>query len=427
MKLKVLLGMSGGVDSSVAAALLLQQGYDVIGVTFKMWPQDCLDRQQDKACGPFAMVDARAVAEQLGFPHYVVDEQAQFQKIVIDYFVAEYRAGRTPNPCVLCNERVKFGALLEKANALGADFIATGHYARVQSSSKSRINLLRSREPQKDQTYFLFSLKQDQLARCLFPLGEITKKQVRALAAELKLKVAEKEDSQEICFVPEHDYRRFLREEGKLVSREGDIVDRTGRVLGHHPGIEYFTIGQRKGLGISAPQPYYVVALEADTNRVIVGNPDELMTQEFFVERPNWIAAGNLECGDLSPLSRGAIHRPASIPITSPSRQGGTTQSADESAHSKTGGTGLPAEAGVPACESIKCTVKIRSQHAGAPCAISPTSNGRIHVKLDAPERAVTPGQAAVFYDGDLVLGGGWISTLPKSSSIPLSKHGGKA
>ena len=361
MKTRVLLGMSGGVDSSVAAALLLQQGYEVIGITMKMWPQDCLDRQQDKACGPFAMVDARAVAEQLGFPHYVVDEQAHFQKIVIDYFVSEYRSGRTPNPCVLCNERVKFGALLDKANALGADFIATGHYARVQSSSSSSSStdthslLLRSREPQKDQTYFLFSLKQDQLRRCLFPLGDLNKKQVRTLAANLKLKVAEKEDSQEICFVPEHDYRRFLREDGKLTPREGEIVTRDGRILGRHPGIEYFTIGQRKGLGISAPQPHYVVALEAQTNRVIVGHPDELMTKEFFVERPNWIAFDSL-------------------------------------------------------ASSSKCTVKIRSQHTGAPCTIAPTENGRIRVTLDHPERAITLGQAAVFYDSDLVLGGGWIA-----------------
>jgi tRNA-specific 2-thiouridylase len=381
MKPRVLLGMSGGVDSSVAAALLLRQGYDVIGITMKMWPQDCLDREADKACGPFAMVDARAVAGQLGFPHYVVDEQAHFQKSVIDYFVSEYRAGRTPNPCILCNERVKFGALLEKANALGAEWIATGHYARITTSFNSRAQLLRSRESQKDQTYFLFSLKQTQLTRCLFPVGELTKKEVRALATELKLKVAEKEDSQEICFVPEHDYRRFLREDGKLTPREGEIMTRDGQVLGHHPGIEYFTIGQRKGLGISAPQPYYVIALEASTNRVMVGNPEELMTREFFIERPSWIAMEDRdwkwETGDQTEKNF------KSLMASSPS-----------------------------SLTRLRCSVKIRSQHVGVPCTLSPTTNSRFHVKLDSPERAVTPGQAAVFYDGDLVLGGGWISFL---------------
>lgn len=374
MKARVLLGMSGGVDSSVAAALLQKEGYDVVGITFKMWPQDCLDRERDKACGPFAMVDARAVAEQLGFPHYVVDQQTQFQKIVIDYFIAEYRAGRTPNPCVLCNERVKFAALLQKADALGADFIATGHYARV--AKNGRTFLMKSREPQKDQTYFLFSLKQDQLARSLFPLGERTKLQVRAIADKLNLKVADKHDSQEICFVPEHDYRRFLREEGRLDSREGEIVDRDGRLLGRHGGIENFTIGQRKGLGISAPHPYYVVALEAATNRVVVGRSEELMTREFFVERPSWIIEG-----DGRPETADGTNAKHPFPGSKPP---------------------FP-------ISGFRATVKIRSQHAGAPCTISFDAAHRLRVSLDAPERAVTPGQAAVFYDGDLVLGGGWI------------------
>ncbi len=353
MKTRVVIGMSGGVDSSVAAALLLRAGYEVIGMTVKMWPQDCLERASDECCGPFAMVDARAVAERLGFPHYVIDEQAEFQKRVIDYFVAEYRAGRTPNPCVLCNEHVKFGALLDKARALGAEFIATGHYARVERNGRALLKC--SSEPQKDQTYFLFSLKQEQLQRVLFPLGEMNKTETRALAAELGLKVATKEESQEICFVPEHDYHRFLREETGFTPREGEIMNHEGRVLGHHPGIEYFTIGQRKGLSIPGPKPYYVVALDAATNRVMVGDPDELMTREFYVDRPNWIAFESLE-----------------------------TQRC--------------------------CTVKIRSQHPGCPATITPIDDGRVRVLLDRSERAVTPGQAAVFYDKDLVLGGGWIS-----------------
>ena len=374
MRQRVLLGMSGGVDSSVAAALLLRAGYDVIGITMKMWPQDCLDREQDKACGPFAMVDARAVAERLGFPHYVIDEQAAFQKRVIDHFVAEYRAGRTPNPCVVCNEHVKFGALLDKAHALGANSIATGHYARVIKNGRAFLKC--SLDPQKDQTYFLFSRQQEQLQRVLFPLGEMNKTQTRALAAELGLKVATKKDSQEVCFVPEHDYRRFLREETGLTPREGEIVDHEGSVLGHHAGIEYFTIGQRKGLGITGPQPYYVVGLDATANRVIVGAPDELMTTEFYIERPNWIAFDKFP----SPAVAGEEQ-----------------------------GEGCDRAPAVNDIRGYRCTVKIRSQHPGCPATITFSTANRILVTLDRPERAVTPGQAAVFYDGDLVLGGGWI------------------
>jgi tRNA-specific 2-thiouridylase len=305
-------------------------------------------------------MDARAVAQQIGIPHYVVDEQASFQKQVIDYFVAEYRTGRTPNPCVLCNEKLKFGALLEKARSLGADWIATGHYAVIEHDDRAVIR--KNPDPQKDQSYFLFSLSQQQLARTLFPLGAMTKSDTRAAAAQLGLKVAAKEESQEICFVTQDDYRPFLLEQG-VTAHEGEIVDTRGRVLGRHPGIEFFTIGQRRGLGIATGRPMYVVGLDAARNRVIVGEDGALACNEFIAERCNWVAIESL-----------------------------------------TGPRGVD--------------VKIRSQHRGSPARIEPldATGSRVRVLFAGPERAVTPGQAAVFYEGDLLLGGGWIETAQAMS-----------
>jgi len=347
--------MSGGVDSSATAALLLEMGYDVVGITLKLWPQDCVSRAEDKCCGPQAVSDARSVCHKLGIPYYLVDEAAEFQTKVIQYFAAEYKAGRTPNPCVMCNQNLKFGRLIERADQLGAQYIATGHFARLEPSTDgNRVLLKRGCDARKDQSYFLFSLRQNQLARALFPLGERTKSDTREVARHCQLKTADKEESMEICFVPDNNYGRFL-EQAKLVQRHrGDIVHLHGQILGQHDGIEFYTIGQRKGLGISSSKPLYVVELDAENNRVIVGDDSALERHHFKVDRCNWIAF-------------------------------------DEPPH------------------SFEATVKIRYNHPGATATVTPLADGKAEVKLHGPQRAITPGQAAVFYQEDLVLGGGWI------------------
>ena len=355
-KTRVLVGMSGGVDSSATAALLIEQGYEVIGVTLKLWPQDCVSRADDKCCGPQAVMDARSVCHTLGIPYYLVDESAEFQQRVIGYFAAEYKAGRTPNPCVMCNQHLKFGTLLDRAQQLGAEFIATGHFARIETASDGRALLHKGRDPRKDQSYFLFSLRQEQLKRSLFPLGNHTKSDTRDVARHCGLRTADKEESMEICFVPDNDYGRFL-EQSRLVERHrGDIVDTQGRKLGEHDGIEFFTVGQRKGLGISHPTPLYVLELNAVENRVIVGDEAGLNRDEFSIVNCNW------------------------IPWDQPP-------------------------------EAIDCTAKIRYNHPGSPARVVPGANGSAHVTLREPGRAVTPGQACVLYDGSQVLGGGWISS----------------
>jgi tRNA-specific 2-thiouridylase len=359
--------MSGGVDSSVAGYLLRELGYDVIGVTMKVWPQDCISRAEDKCCGPQAIADARNVAHALGIPHYVVDEADQFERLVIDYFASEYQAGRTPNPCVMCNEKLKFGNLWSKAKALGCDYIATGHYAVIEHPvvptfrDYSCAVLRRGVDPRKDQSYFLFSLRQPQLRRALTPLGRMTKPQIREIAHSLGLKVADKIDSQEICFVPGSDYKAFLRSRlGESEFHRGAIYDVDGNFIGEHDGIELFTIGQRKGLPGGSPQRRYVVDLDPKTNRVIVGDADDLTVDEFEIDRVNW-------------------HPVAGI---------------DDPGRRQT---------------SIMATVKIRYNHPGTPATITPLENDRAHVRLHEPQRAVTPGQAAVIYNDDIVLGGGWI------------------
>jgi tRNA-uridine 2-sulfurtransferase len=345
--------MSGGVDSSAAAALLRDQGYDLIGVTLKLWPQDCVSRAEDKCCGPQAVTDARSVCHKLGIPYYLIDEAEEFQKQVIQYFADEYKAGRTPNPCVMCNERLKFGNLISRARKLGAEFIATGHYARV-ARENGRVLLKRGKDTRKDQSYFLFSLRQEQLARSLFPLGELTKQDTREVARDCQLKTAEKEESMEICFVPDKDYGRFLTQAKLVEKHRGDIVHLDGRVLGQHDGIEFFTVGQRKGLLISSPKPLYVIELDPAGNRVIVGEESALEREQFRIDRCNW------------------------IPFETP-----------------------------PA--TFEAVAKIRYNHAGTPATVTTLPGGEAQVRLHIPQRAITPGQACVFYQDDLVVGGGWI------------------
>ncbi len=353
---RVVVGMSGGVDSSATAALLLEQGFEVVGITLKLWPQDCVSRAEDKCCGPQAVTDARAVCHKLGIPYYLIDEAAEFQTHVIQYFAAEYKAGRTPNPCVMCNQNLKFGRLIDRADQLGAQFIATGHFARLEKSADGTRTLLkRGRDARKDQSYFLFSLRQDQLARALFPLGEKTKDDTREVARHCQLKTADKEESMEICFVPDNDYGGFLRQAKLVTAHRGEIVNLHGQVLGHHEGIEFYTVGQRKGLGLSSPKPLYVIELDPVNNRVIVGDDSALDRDEFSADRCNW------------------------IPFDSPS-------------------------------EPFRATVKIRYNHPGTPATVTPIAAASVRVKLDSPQRAITPGQAAVFYQDDLVLGGGWIT-----------------
>lgn len=354
---RVVLGMSGGVDSSAAAAILVEQGYDVIGVTLKLWPQDCLSRAEDKCCGPQAVADARGVCDRLGIPFYLVDEAEEFQRRVVEPFAEEYRAGRTPNPCVLCNEHLKFGTLLRRARQLGAAYVATGHYARLERTAEGRTLLLRGRDPLKDQSYFLFSLGQRQLSAMLFPLGDYSKVDTRGVAAGARLKTAGKEESMEICFVPDNDYGAFLRKSGLVAPHRGEIVDRAGRVLGTHEGIEFFTIGQRRGLGVSAARALYVIELDAERNRVVVGEGTDLQCEEFSVVRTNW------------------------IPWDAPPGP-------------------------------LAVTAQIRYQHRGTRAQVTAEDGHRARVRLEEPQRAVTPGQACVFYEGDRVLGGGWIQSV---------------
>lgn len=357
MKKKVMVGMSGGVDSSVAAALLLNQGYEVIGVTLQIWPDMGEERKLSEGgcCSLAAVDDARAVAVKLGIPHYVLNFKDVFKNTVIDYFINEYIIGRTPNPCIACNRHVKFDALLRKAMAMGMDYIATGHYARIQfDESRQRFLLKKSKTETKDQTYVLYNLTQDQLSRTLMPIGDYTKDGIREMAAEMGLHVADKPDSQEICFVEGNDYSRFILENSSYKPSPGNFVDMEGNVLGKHNGIINYTVGQRKGLGVTFGKPMYVIAVDAGTNTVVLGEDKEVYSRSLTAYDVNYIEIEKLD----SPM---------------------------------------------------EVTAKIRYSAKEAEAIVKPIGDGRIEVELARPQRAVTPGQSVVLYRGDSVIGGGII------------------
>lgn len=352
--------MSGGVDSSVAAALLAEQGHDVIGLSMQLYPSTGPgqagggDRAFGTCCTLDDLLDARRVAAAIGIPHYILNFERQFHDTVISNFVREYAAGRTPLPCAHCNSDLKFSTLLDRALGLGAEQVATGHYARVEQLRDRRWALKRGADADKDQSYFLFSLTQEQLARAVFPVGALTKPAVRAAARRIGLQVAEKPDSQEICFIPDGDYAAFVARQEPAVVRDGAIVDQQGRVLGRHGGVHRFTVGQRKGLGVSAGAPLYVLRIEPQSATVTVGPRPALEQTTLTASGVNWIA------GDA----------PAAW---------------------------LPVAA------------QIRHRHRAAPGRVRALEDGRAELVFDEPQPAITPGQAVVFYDADFVVGGGWI------------------
>lgn len=348
---RVVVGMSGGVDSSVSAALLKDQGYDVIGVMLRLWSDT---GTQNRCCAPDAQQEARYIAGLLDIPFYIIDAQDQFYQAVVIPFVDGYAQGITPNPCLNCNRFVRWDFLLERAKTLGADYLATGHYARIQNTSAGLYQLLKSRDANKDQTYFLHVLTQNKLSQTVFPLANLTKKQVRKLAEKYALPVADRPDSQDLCFIGQGDYRDFLRKSNPSTMKPGPIIDPDEKPLGEHPGLADFTIGQRKGLGISSLEPLYVIRKDMKRNTLIVGKKEYLGQGEFYVDNVNWIS-------------------------------------------------------GEAPSDSILANVKIRYRSQETPSTITATNSDTVYIQLDSPLPDITPGQAAVFYQNDLCLGGGII------------------
>lgn len=353
---KVVVGMSGGVDSSVAAYLLKQQGYEVIGVTMQIW-QDAeriVEEENGGCCGLSAVEDARRVAAQLEIPYYVMNFKDSFQKNVVDYFVEEYLNGRTPNPCIACNRYVKWESLLQRSLSIGADYIATGHYARIVKLPNGRYTLRKSATLAKDQTYALYNLTQEQLQRTLMPVGEYSKEEIRKIAEDIQLQVANKPDSQDICFVPDGDYAGFIEKTAGKRVQKGNFVTVDGTVLGEHKGIIHYTVGQRKGLGLALGYPAFVLEIRPETNEVVIGTHEESMAKS--------LRAGNLNFMSIEDLA-----------------------------------------------EPQRVFTKIRYNHRGVWATIEKTGEDEILCTFEEPQRAVTPGQAVVFYDGEYVLGGGTI------------------
>jgi len=357
---RVLVALSGGVDSAVAAALLVERGYGVFGAMLRLWTERGPDdAHANRCCTPEAVDRARRVADRLGIPFHLVNAEAAFKDQVVDYFIAEYSAGRTPSPCIPCNRTVRFGLLLNRALALGARFMATGHYARVRHA-QGRYQLLRGRDSHKDQSYFLHALSQEQLAHVLFPLGGLAKGEVRVIARQRGLPVAEQPESQDVCFLADGDYRRFLARQAPHLFRPGPIRDTSGRVLGQHRGLPAYTIGQRKGLGVAAPEPLYVLAIDIAENTLIVGTAKELGQDECWVEGMHYIS--------------------------------GETPAA-----------------------AFRATAQIRYRARAATVTVTPLPHNGARIHFDSLQQGITPGQFVVLYEGEIVLGGGVICKAPKS------------
>lgn len=353
---RIVVGLSGGVDSSLAAYLLKKEGHEVMGVTFRMWPkEECGASFARSCCNLEAVTRARAVAEDLNIPHYVVDFSEIFKKTVVDYFCSEYLKGATPNPCVVCNEKIKFGKLLKKAKELGASLVATGHYANVSfNKAKNRFLLKEGKDKNKDQSYFLFRLSQEQLKSAVFPLGGMTKEKVRALAKKLKIRTFDTVSSQDVCFIHDSTYAEYIKKKTGVEIKPGETVDKDGKILGTHKGIPFYTIGQRRGLGIAYKEPLYVTAIDVEKNRIIVGVKKDVLKK-------------SLVTGDLNWISVDGINKPITV------------------------------------------MAKIRYNHKKAKAIVEKLGEDLVRVTFDEPQEAPTPGQAVVFYNKDIVVGGGWI------------------